>query len=280
MRVFEFRDNTAAGSRGGGSREPAPIELTILETGTLRTKLKYIKMNQGEQDYEIPVSWFVVEHPWGNVVIDGGAAVEAAIDPRGYLGAAVDANQPAMTVADNCVDRALSVGVAPDDVQFVLQSHLHLDRTGAIGRFPKAKTIVQRSEYDYAHNPDWFSKAAYISRDIDRPDVDWMFLDGEYTDSYDLFGDGAVRMIFSPERRSVLLRLPNAGPVLLPIDAAYTVDHWEDTALPGIVCSSVDAVRSVVKLRAIAPSTGATVVTGHDPSKWAKFRHAPMGFYH
>jgi glyoxylase-like metal-dependent hydrolase (beta-lactamase superfamily II) len=73
--------------------------------------------------------------------------------------------------------------------------------------------------------------------------------------------------------------MPRSGPILLAIDAAYTMDHWQEKALPGLVCSSVDAVRSVRKLRAIAEKTGALVVTGHDPDHWRTMKHAPRSFY-
>jgi len=49
--------------------------------------------------------------------------------------------------------------------------------------------------------------------------------------------------------------------------------------LPGLVCSSVDAVRSVSRLRKIAADTKALVVTGHDPDLWRTFRKAPHAFY-
>ena len=34
------------------------IKLYMFQTGTIRTKLKFIKMNQGEDAFEIPVPWF------------------------------------------------------------------------------------------------------------------------------------------------------------------------------------------------------------------------------
>jgi N-acyl homoserine lactone hydrolase len=46
-------------------RESSEIQLYMFQTGSLRTKLKYIKMNQGEEDYEIPVPWFLIKHPRG-----------------------------------------------------------------------------------------------------------------------------------------------------------------------------------------------------------------------
>lgn len=278
-------------SRAFSAPSPAPrdrrkssgLELHMFQTGTLRTKLKYIKMNQGDTDYEIPVPWFLIRHPQGNVVIDGGNAIEAAIDKRGHWGKVVDAYDPVMAISENCVDQLKMVDVAPHDVRFVVQSHLHLDHTGALGRFPRATYIVQRAEYDYAMKPHWFAAGAYIRADFVRPGLNWKFLGGEYTDNYDLFGDGTVRMIFtpghSPGHQSFLITLPKTGPVLLTIDAAYTQDHWDNKVLPGLVNSSSDAADSVAKLRRIAKDTGAMVVTGHDPDNWATFRKAPHDFY-
>ena len=260
------------------------VQLYMFQTGTLRTKLKYIKMNQGDgADYEIPVPWFFIKHPKGNVVIDGGNAAEVAIDKRKHWGKVIDAYDPKMGREENCVDQLKSIGVRPDEVTHVLQSHLHLDHTGAIGRFPNATYYVQRAEYDYAFNPDWFSAGAYIRADFDKPEVKWQFLEGKDTDDFDLFGDGAVRMIFTPGHapghQSFLVNLRSTGPVLLCIDAAYTLDHWENRALPGLVTSSSDAASSVKKLRAIADQTGALVVTGHDPDHWRTFKHAPHAYY-
>lgn len=276
---FPDRPKEAPRSR----RKSSGIELHMFQTGTLKTKTKYIKMNQSEEPFEIPVPWFLIKHPQGNVVIDGGNAVETAIDKRGHWGAAVDAYEPVMSVSENCVDQLKMVDVSPQDVRYVVQSHLHLDHTGAVGRFPKAQHIVQRIEYEYAFKPHWFSAAAYIRADFDRPGLNWKFLGGEFTDNYDLFGDGTVRMIFtpghSPGHQSFLITLPESGPILLTVDAAYTVDHWENRALPGLVVSSAQAADSVAKLRRIAADVKATVVTGHDPDTWRGFRKAPHDFY-
>ena len=50
----------------------------MFECGTLKCHVENIKMNQGlGEEYEIPVPWFLVEHPRGLVVIDGGNAASA-----------------------------------------------------------------------------------------------------------------------------------------------------------------------------------------------------------
>ena len=180
-----------------------------------------------------------------------------------------------MTKSENCIEQAKSVGVNVEDVRYLIQSHLHLDHSGGVGRFPNAIHVVQRLEYDYAHNPDWFSSPAYIRKDFDKPNIHWKFLNDKKTDFYDLYGDGSIKIIFtpghSPGHQSILVKLPKSGNILLTVDAAYTLDHWENKCLPGLVTSSTQAAESVKKLRKVAKETNALVVTGHDPSAWAKF---------
>ena len=48
------------------------------------------------------------------------------------------------------------------------------------------------------------------------------------------------------------MTLRNSGAMLLTVDAAYTMDHWEEKALPGFLASVVDTVRSVRKLHRLA----------------------------
>ncbi|MGO7623966.1 N-acyl homoserine lactonase family protein, partial [Rhizobium ruizarguesonis] len=79
----------------------------------------------------------------------------------------------------------------------------------------------------------------------------------------------------SPGHQSFVLTLPETGPIMLFIDAAYTLDHWNEKFLPGFLTSAIDTVRSVKKLRMIAEQTGAIVVTVHDLENWNNFNKAP-----
>jgi glyoxylase-like metal-dependent hydrolase (beta-lactamase superfamily II) len=136
------------------------IRLYMFQTGTLKTKMKYIKMNQSNEEFEIPVPWFLIRHPQGDVVIDGGNAKEVSEDMYAHWGDVVAAYEPVMGKKENCIDQLNNIGVDPAGVKYVLHSHLHLDHSGGVGRFPNATYVVQQREYDYAFNPDWFSKPA------------------------------------------------------------------------------------------------------------------------
>ena len=77
------------------------LRLYIMECGSLKTQVQFIKMNQGLGDpYEIPVPFFLIQHPRGNVLYDGGNALEVAQDARGHWGAVTDAYEPVMSEDD------------------------------------------------------------------------------------------------------------------------------------------------------------------------------------
>ena len=253
--------------------------LYCFEGGTLRTQVQALKMNQGlGEPCEIPVQFFLIVHPAGNVLFDGGMALEVAHDARAHWGALCDSYEPVMTEQQHCTHQLRAVGIDPAEIRFVLQSHLHPDHSGAIGHFPNAQYIVQRRELAYAYTPDWFVRVGYTRADFDR-DVPWMFLEGEQDDGYDIFGDGALQTFFAPGhargQTSLPVRLPSTGAILLCGDACYTRDYWEDRALPGLVDSARDAVASVYRLRRIADKHAARVVFGHDSDEWSRLNHAP-----
>jgi N-acyl homoserine lactone hydrolase len=258
------------------------IRLHMFSCGTLRCHVHDMKANEGlGQPHEIPVPWFHITHPRGNVIIDGGNAPQVAVDAHAHWGIAADYYVPVMAREDACVPAMKEAGLDPLDVRWILQSHLHLDHSGALGaieQFPNAKVIATRTEYEYAHAPDWFSASGYCARDFTKPNIDWALL--EYLDDgYDLFGDGVIRMWrtpgHSPGHQSFELSLPETGAVLLTVDAANTLDHWNERSLPGMTTSALEAVRSVHKLRRIAARTNPMIVVGHDPDAWSEFRVAP-----
>lgn len=257
--------------------------LYMFQCGTLKCKLQAIKMNTGlGEDYEIPVPWYLITHPDGNVVIDGGNAPAVVADPPAYWGEVLTAAYwPEMTADEAVVPQLEKAGFDPADVRWIVQSHLHIDHTGAVAsvaHFPNAEVLVTRKEYEYAHNPDWFSTNSYVEADFNDERIKWVLLE-DHEDGYDLFGDGTLRCWYSPGHspghQSFTVKLPETGSHLLAVDAAYTTDHWEEKVLPGFMTSALETARSVKKLHRLAERERATVVTGHDPDGWGQFKQAP-----
>ncbi|PLP04083.1 MBL fold metallo-hydrolase, partial [Klebsiella pneumoniae] len=115
------------------------------------------------------------------------------------------------------------------------------------------------------------------------PQLNWLFLNGLSDDHYDLYGDGTLQCIFtpghSPGHQSFLIRLPGGTNFTLAIDAAYTLDHYHEKALPGLMTSATDVAQSVRKLRQLTERYHAVFIPGHDPEEWKKNRLAPACYY-
>jgi N-acyl homoserine lactone hydrolase len=258
----------------------ASARLFIFQCGTIRLKMHGIRKDQGgDALIDVPVPWFVIEHPAGNIIIDGGNAAAVATNARDYWGPIAEACVPTMKESEFCVSAMEAVGLKPTDIRYVFLSHLHHDHTGAIGQFGDAVHVVRRREYEYAFAPDWFVAPAYVRKDFDKANLRWEFLGDDLIDFY---GDGSIRLVatpgHSPGHQSFFVNAGQSGALLLAVDAVPTRDHWERHAQLGLTTSMSDAVRSIEKLRGLADRSYATLVPGHDPDAWPNFKLAPQAY--
>jgi glyoxylase-like metal-dependent hydrolase (beta-lactamase superfamily II) len=86
------------------------------------------------------------------------------------------AQQVALREPEDMLHALERLGIQPDEVDAVLTTHLHWDHAGGLTRrnergaleltFPKARHFVQRSEWDFALQPDVRSRPSYIVDDF------------------------------------------------------------------------------------------------------------------
>jgi N-acyl homoserine lactone hydrolase len=259
------------------------IRLYMLEGGTVYLPLRNVTLGagQGGEMTTTPITWFVLTHPRGNVVFDGGNAAEVAIDAKKHWGAITEMSTVTMAPEQAVVPTLERIGIDPASVRWIVQSHLHLDHTGAVATiesFPNAQVLVTRTEFEWAHAPDGMTALGYCQADYVKPGIPWVQLE-ESDDGWDIFGDGVVRCWrtpgHSPGHQSFEVTLGSGTTYLLTFDAANSIDHYEERALPGFLVSAVDATRSVRKLQRLAWRSQAVVVASHDPEQWPQFKQAP-----
>ena len=159
--------------------------------------LRNVNLGQGGNGEMIttPVTWFVLTHPRGNVIFDGGNAAAVAVDAKKHWGVITEMSTPFMEPEQAVLPSLERIGVDPASVRWIVQSHLHLDHTGALAdihHFPNAQVLATRTEYEWAHLPEAFNALAYCQADYVKPGIDWVLLE-ESDDGWDLFGDGVVR---------------------------------------------------------------------------------------
>ena len=236
-----------------------------------------------EQWPELPVQAFLVEHPGaGLVLVDTGFHPAVAVDPRqgmGRLGGLVF--KDLRMDSEQAVPAQLRrLGFDPDDVRVVLLTHLHSDHASGIAQFPDARFLVSTVEWEAASSGG--STDGYFGRQFDHA-FDYRLVDFEsdasdsfstFGRSYDVFGDGSVRMVFTPGHSaghcSVVLRLKDRE-ALIASDAAYTMRTISDSSVPYRMDDEHRFRRSLREVqRYIEQTPGALVIPGHDMAAWRR----------
>lgn len=158
------------------------------------------------------------------------------------------------------------LGLTPADVDLQILTHSHIDHVGGIAGFPQAPILIAAADRAEPR-PLYFGKV----RPMDWPDRSYLQIDGDVD-----LGPG-LRVLLAPGhvpgQLSLLVDLPETGPVLLTGDAISRpaeIDERFDTA------HDPHAAReSAARLMALAEARGAFVIYGHSPEQWPTLRKAP-----
>jgi N-acyl homoserine lactone hydrolase len=211
---------------------------------------------------EVPVPFFLIEHPDGNVLVDGGNPLAVAHDAAGHWGPLAEHFSAHMSEEQHCASQLARLGFAPESVRFVVQTHLHMDHTGAIGHFAGAQVIVHARELSAARVAEPPHAHGYIREDFEAPTIAWQTVEGDV----DLLGDGTVRLLETPGHSaghvSLLLTLKETGPVVLSGDATDNVEQWEGRQPLRALSSPEQARRSLERLRQLALELEPLVIFG------------------
>ena len=242
------------------------MKLYFFQCGFIRTKRRLLVKDGGDAPFVVPVPFFLIVHPKGNLLYDCGQPIFAVDD---------DKNPPfdrdyvsIMSQDDYAPIQLWKAGLASSDISHVVISHMHSDHAGALGSFPNAIHFIQRAELEYGDN----------QLAIEKLKLKLKILDGE--DFLDVFNDGRVKIMFTPGHtpghQSLLLELPKGGPVLLAGDSVYTEEILAGS-LPGVASDFETeklSIKKIIEMR----FKEIRIVTGHDPIAWIKMKLAPAHY--
>jgi N-acyl homoserine lactone hydrolase len=227
--------------------------------------------------WTVPVPAFLVVHSEGRLLFDTGVHRAAITDPVGRLGES-RAQRFGMRSrpGDDVVSQLVLLGLGPDDIGFVANSHFHFDHCGGNEFFPRSTFLVQRRELEAARDPAVLAAKRYApsAQDFDHP-LPYHAIDGEH----DVFGDGTVVLFptygHTPGHQSLRVRTRQGPDLVLAADACYTQENMNRDLLPSVLWDADEMARSLARLRALRDREGATVIFGHDPAQWEVLPHAP-----
>jgi len=254
------------------------MQLYVLQCGVLHSDKGFFVAGGAGTKFDVPVPYFLIKHEKGWVLFDSGhneatlKNVKNAV-PEGLYAAYC----PEVFEAGFVLNALKNAGVSPEEIKYHICSHLHFDHSGGIGLFPNATYVLQKQELHYAYAPDPFMKLAYFREDFDK-DVNWLFLDGWNTNKYDLFDDGKIIIYYTPGHtmghQSVLVNMPQDGPIMLAADACYTMENLDDLKLSGLACDNSAYTNTLMTFRDMR-KRGVKIITGHDPEAWLGIKKFP-----
>lgn len=230
----------------------------------------------------VPLNVFVIEHPDGLVLFDTGMDPAAGSDPdywpdritRWFLNHIFKFD---VAPGDSLANKLEEAGYRAADVKFAVLSHLHFDHAGGIGDLPNAELFVSPEAWEHlvtAPHPE----RDFIPRShILKPEATWRLMDftptddpdlAPFTNAFDVMGDGSLMVVPTPGHApgsvSMLIRRPDAAPVLLIGDLTYS----EELLLRNQVAGTGDKtllLESYAKVKAMkAKNPDLVVVASHD----------------
>ncbi len=249
------------------------VRLYALDCGHFETtdlgRLSDTFEHAGEKATRVSPCW-LIRHPKGNLLWDLGLGDRYATLPDGF----VMGSMLRLFVPVTLSSQLQALGLQPSDIGYVAVSHLHIDHMGNAPLVASATWLMNRRELEAAQRnpPPTFLDQAQI--DVVRKAKTVL-----YSDDYDVFGDGSVRLLKAPGHTAgsqvLMLKLQNAGPVILSGDLFHSREAAQKSFIPGSNDSRADPLASMDRIRKIIQSTRARLVIHHDPEDFAAMPKFP-----
>jgi len=275
------------------AQSPAGMKLYAFSSGALTVPKSFLQAGAPSTQMQVPVGFYVIRHPKGNVLFDTGNNDRIITDPNYWPASFIQGLNPVRT-PDVAIDVQLQkIGLKPDDITYVAVGHMHLDHAGNVGKFPKSTLLVQKDEIRNACWGEPGTAQNYILGDFVmlRNDPGNM-LPNRYpmiqlNGDLDVFGDNSVvvkRWVgHTPGSQMMIVRLPKTGTVILTSDTVYFAENVTKNLLPDVslAYSPTGILGAYAYIRALMASEGASFMTAHDldgPAAKARNTHTPQLF--
>lgn len=205
---------------------------------------------------KVPACVFLIDHPSGFTLFDTGFS-DRFVGLQKGLGKIVD-----MPEEHPIADRLRALEVDPADIQWIVNSHLHLDHAGGNHLLPNATIVIQDSEWEFGFSG---KDSAYATEDFDTGQPV-----KRITGEHDLYGDGSVILFptpgHTPGHQSARV-LTATGEAVLAGDCCNFRRSLDEMRMPDQVYNADHYRGSLSKLSDLRRA-GAKIFFGHDPDFW------------
>ncbi|MDR0852670.1 MAG: N-acyl homoserine lactonase family protein [Clostridiales Family XIII bacterium] len=184
----------------------------------------------------------------------------------------------------NTLDR---IGVKPEEIKYLILSHLHKDHAGNLEPFKNAEFIVSELEFLQVASLLLQNKisGAYVAADIEawtKANYKWRLIREQY-EVVD-FVDG-VKLISLGSGHAfgilaLLVQLPKTGNIIIASDAIYgSINVGPPILPPGVIMDPPGWHKSLAYLQEKAKEYDAAIWYGHDLAQFQTLTTADEGYY-
>ena len=197
-------------------------------------------------------------------VVLSGVGVESARGAVGWASVALNEEHGRRTLLD-CGGRADAVvlrralerlGIAPDQIDAIVLSHLHFDHAGGLAFYPAAEIVVSEDELEHARRSredPWRDAAVAVAiTDELAARKARTVRDGDHV--------GSLTVIELPGHTPGSIGLVDRAGVLFAGDAAKNLSE----VVTGISRSAVDMTRAAESITKLRGASYTAVIPGHD----------------
>jgi 4-pyridoxolactonase len=148
-------------------------KVRLLDSGTLVIDQSHITWNIGcGTPVRFPVYSVLVEHPDGLIMFDSGYDIDVVNEYLAF-------EQPEQTPDQTVPGQLELCGFKPEDVDILVNSHLHFDHCGGNKDLPNATVWMHELEIREARTPEPFERLGYADKTWDHPDAKFNLIQGD-----------------------------------------------------------------------------------------------------
>jgi len=214
-----------------------------------------------------PVFGVYIDHPEGRFIFDTGYDLD-------HVNKVLPFELPEQTPDQTLPAQLAKIGVKPDEIDFVINSHFHFDHVGGNKHLTNATLLTSRSELRSGLVPEPFERLGYSDVTFyERGKTKVEFLEGdvEIARGLTLFETpghtiGHYSLLAEPENRP---------PMIFCGDAVYTQETLDRMIIGGFHLDPVDSISAIKRIKQFAKEFDAEIFPSHDMEPWLTWKHAP-----